>query len=108
MDQFARKETREKKAIDTYELMCDNANPNEENLPMAITIEVNGLHKSPIKSYPSIAIDETEGLIILLTAPGCGTVLVPGRASYSTGYVGQYWKMERLTPFVGSLKMENK
>ena len=74
---------------------------------MAINVEVHGRFSKALP-YPGIFVDEQEGLIVLLTGPGTGTVLNPGRSSYSVGYVGSYWKMERLVPFLGRLTMENK
>lgn len=74
---------------------------------MSVNVEVAGKNKRNY-SYPALFIDEQEGLIVLLSSAGTGTVIDPGRCPYNTGYHGSFWKMDRLVPFLGSVKLENK
>lgn len=73
---------------------------------MAVKVEVAGKHQRN-NSFPGIYIDEDTGLILLLSSPGTGTVLQPGRTNYEVGYNNMYWKMAQLVRFHGRVIMEN-
>lgn len=74
---------------------------------MSVKVEVSGKNKRNY-CYPALFIDEQVGLIVLLTSAGTGTVIESGTTTYDVGYHGSFWKMERLVPFLGSVKLENK
>lgn len=74
---------------------------------MSVKVEVAGRNKRNY-SYPALYIDEQQGLIVLLSSAGTGTVIEPGTTTYDVGYNNMYWKMDRLVPFLGSVKLENK